>query len=527
MTRKTRIGPFAGTEQSILGLPNCVSRPKIRFAESETLGMARSIRQHWTRSDAAAITAVAVCVAGYALLAVYFQWGLHTSKVYNHFAYIPIVFAAIRWGRRAVVVAAALGGVNVAVRLVGGLVEPWWNDAVRVLLFVSVAVVTGLLSERLRREHKTARESKDNYRRLLDTSPVGIVVYGAEGVVYSNPRLLEMLDFRAEDAANRSVFEFIDERDRDRVRALLEGRRTGGASALRYECRLRRRDGGEVWVDIASAPIVYREREAVLVSVYNITDLKRAELESQRLRDVAHRQEEQLIHSTRLAELGEMAAAIAHEINQPMTGIRNFAQNAAYMIDNDAGTLDDVRDNLRLISEQVDRAARIIGRMRELSRKSERELEMLDINALLRESLQFLQPQLSLSNVQTAFEPDPAIPRVLADKIRLEQVFLNLLTNARQAMDEVEHRRLTVRTRHESGAERPVCVDVADTGQGFAPADAERLFVPFYTTKKAGHGTGLGLSISINIIKDHHGTIEAHSVPGQGARFTVRLPLTH
>ena len=238
--------------------------------------------------------------------------------------------------------------------------------------------------------------------------------------------------------------------------------------------------------------------------------------------ELARRQEEQLEHSTRLAELGEMAAAISHELNQPLTGIRNYARNAFYMLDKKAGSEEEVKGNLRLISEQVDRAARIINQMRELTRRSETTFTILEVNGVLRECLEFLVPQMKLAEVEISLSLSPDLPSIWGDRVRLAQVFLNLLTNARQAMDGAPHRRLSVASRHDGGPELPIIIEVSDTGKGISEEQARNLFQPFYTTRKGGHG--LGLSVSRAIIKDHRGEIEATGVPGAGATFRIRLP---
>jgi len=220
-----------------------------------------------------------------------------------------------------------------------------------------------------------------------------------------------------------------------------------------------------------------------------------------------------------------MAAAIAHELNQPLTGIRNFARNAFYMLDQGVGDSDEVKNNLRLVSEQVDRASKIINQMRELTRRSEREFAPVSVNSIVKESVEFLMPQLTLSGVEVVLDLADDVPDTMGDKIRLEQVLLNLLTNARQAMEEVSDRRLRVRTYCDDDMECPVVVEIEDTGKGFVPEEAEKLFTPFFSTKKPGHGTGLGLSISLSIVRGHKGRIEASGAPRRGARFTVRLPV--
>jgi two-component system sensor kinase FixL len=252
------------------------------------------------------------------------------------------------------------------------------------------------------------------------------------------------------------------------------------------------------------------------------SDCRATEEKLRELSELARKQEEQLEHSTRLAEMGEMAAAISHELNQPLTGIRNYARNAFYMIEKKAGSEDEVKGNLRLISEQVDRAARIINQMRELTRRSDTTFSVLEVNSVLRECLEFLVPQMKLADVELSLSLEADLPTVWGDRIRLAQVVLNLLTNARQAMDGAANRRLTVTSRKDSRPELPVVIEVSDTGKGFSDEQAKKLFQPFYTTRKGGHG--LGLSISRAIIKDHKGVIEASGIPGAGATFRIRLP---
>jgi len=240
------------------------------------------------------------------------------------------------------------------------------------------------------------------------------------------------------------------------------------------------------------------------------------------LANLVRRLEDQLEHSTRLAEIGGLAAEISHELNQPLTGIRNYARNAFYMLEKRLGGEDEVKANLRLISEQVDRAARIGNRMRELTRRGDRTVAAVDVNSVVRETVDFLMPQMRLSQVEVAASLADELPPVRGDRTRLSQVFLNLLTNARQAVEASPVRRISLRSRCEPGAALPVVVEVADTGVGISAADANRLFQPFFTTKASGHG--LGLSISRSIVADHGGTISAESVPGRGAAFIVRLP---
>jgi C4-dicarboxylate-specific signal transduction histidine kinase len=286
---------------------------------------------------------------------------------------------------------------------------------------------------------------------------------------------------------------------------------------------------GSIWNDAARIALFglvsffigsVRDREQAERKAQIETEKRRKELI-----ELAEKQEEQLEHSTRLAELGEMAAAISHELNQPLTGIRNYARNAFYMLEQSVGSVEEVKGNLRLISEQVDRAAKIINEMRELARKEERHFTSLAVNSVIRETADFLIPQMKLSGVEVRYQLSENLPDVRGDRTRLAQIFLNVLSNARQAMEGSAIRRLSIRSFADPADKRFVVVEISDTGKGFSAEEARKLFVPFFTTKKSGHGTGLGLSISKAIIKDHGGDIEARGTSGQGATFTIRLPV--
>lgn len=291
---------------------------------------------------------------------------------------------------------------------------------------------------------------------------------------------------------------------------------------LPRELPLLGRDGTEVWVQIEGARVMVDGESVEQLSMTDVSARRDAEEGRRELADMARRQEEQLEHSTRLAELGEMAASISHELNQPLTGIRNYARNAYYMLEQTPDAVAEVKNNLRLISEQVDRAAKIINQMRELTKRSDSTFSLLDLNSVIRETVEFILPQMKLSEVAVSLRLEDSLPPIWGNRIRLEQVFLNLLSNARQAMTDVPVRKLVIESRRDSPAALPVVVEVKDTGKGFSEEQAGRLFQPFYTTRKGGHG--LGLSISRAIVLDHKGSIGATGSPGAGAIFTMRLP---
>lgn len=470
------------------------------------------------------ISAIILLLVVFVGLGIYFNLVLHTNILYTHFVYIPIILASMWWGRKGILVGALLAGVVLSFHLFGVGIAQLWNDLVRMLFFVLIAFLISLLRDRVMAGQKALFVSEKKYRLLIDRSLTGIAVSKDEKVLFANSRFGEMMGYEPQDIVGMSLRQMVHREDWSRVRqytAKLKGKKV---SNVRYECRFIGKDKRTVWVDIASSLTEYEGEEAVLVNVYDITERKEAFEKQRTLVELARKQEEQLVHSTRLAELGGMAAGISHELNQPLTGIRNYAKNAFYMIENGVGTTQEIKDNLRLISEQVDRASRIINQMRELTRRSERNFTLLDLNSIVRESIEFLMPQLKLSGVKTAVDPDARLPMVMGDRIRLEQVFLNLITNARHAMEESGERLLLIKTCYDAGSDYPVVVELKDTGKGFPKESSEKIFAPFFTTKKTGSGTGLGLSISLSIIKDHGGIIKAESEPGKGALFTVRLP---
>jgi PAS domain S-box-containing protein len=179
-----------------------------------------------------------------------------------------------------------------------------------------------------------------------------------------------MLGREPETLRALAVWDLLAEEDRERVRQRLTQPGEQGPSDLQCECRLVRRDGTTIWVDLLGSAAEFNGRAAVLVNVYDITGRKQADAKRRELTDLARIQGEQLIHAARLAELGEISAVVAHELNQPLTGINNFASNAGYMLEQGVGGPGEVQENLRRIKKQVKRTAEIISQIRQMARKS-------------------------------------------------------------------------------------------------------------------------------------------------------------
>jgi signal transduction histidine kinase len=237
----------------------------------------------------------------------------------------------------------------------------------------------------------------------------------------------------------------------------------------------------------------------------------------------AREQRLQLTHLSRVAMLGELSGGIAHELNQPLTAILSNAQAALHLVGNKSAHPDILMEILRDIIAADQRAGEVIRRLRTLFKRGETQFQPLDANELVHEVLGIVHGDLVTRSVEVVSELAAALPKIHGDRVELEQVMLNLVVNACDAMGggvAPEQRRLTVRTRAvEDGA---VQISFSDCGPGFTPEQYARLFEPFYTTKP--RGLGLGLSISRAIIRTHHGRLWGSSAPGKGASFHIVLP---
>lgn len=221
--------------------------------------------------------------------------------------------------------------------------------------------------------------------------------------------------------------------------------------------------------------------------------------------------------SERLASLGMLAAGVAHEVNNPLGGI--LALTALTL--EDMPQDDPNRESLAEVIRQTERCRDIVKGLLEFSRQSKGNTEPIDLNRVLQDTLSLVEKQALFFNIRVVCNLDPELPHVIADRAQFQQVFMNILMNAVQAMD--ERGAITIATRHNTSA-HSVEAAISDTGRGIPPEQIDRIFDPFFTTKQSGQGTGLGLSIAYGIVTNHHGTISVESEPGKGTTFTIRMP---
>jgi PAS domain S-box-containing protein len=260
---------------------------------------------------------------------------------------------------------------------------------------------------------------------------------------------------------------------------------------------------GEATVNIAIAPLVSRELEQIgrLVIFDDIT--ARAELERR------------LVQADKLSSIGLLAAGVAHEVNTPLAVISNYAQMLTKQVVGD----EQKSRMLEKISRQTFRASEIVNSLLNFSRTWTSDLADVQVNAVIQETLALLEHQLRKAGVEVRTDLDPALDPIKGNQGKLQQVFLNLFLNARDAMEPSGVLHVTTRR-----SEKGIQVDVADTGHGIAPEHMGRIYDPFFTTKGVKKGTGLGLSVTYGIIQEHGGAIEAVSRPGEGACFHMEFP---
>src|SRR5829696_231430 len=284
-----------------------------------------------------------------------------------------------------------------------------------------------------------------------------------------------------------------------------------------------RRDGSRVVV--ASRWTLQRDADgrsvAILETNNDITERKQAESRLRRSEATLAEAQADLAHVSRVTTLGEMAASIAHEVDQPLSGVVINANACLRFLQRESPDLGEVRDGLQAIARDGRRASDVIARIRALARRTATDKEPLDINEVIREVVALAEGEAQRTRARFRTDLGPDLPQVLADRVQLQQVVLNLILNGLEAMHGIEDRSrdLIIRTRRET-ADR-VEVAVQDSGAGIDPQQSSRMFDAFYTTKP--HGMGMGLSISRTIVEQHGGRLWAvpNDGPGTTFRFTV------
>ncbi|MGD8990627.1 MAG: PAS domain S-box protein [Desulfobacterales bacterium] len=356
-------------------------------------------------------------------------------------------------------------------------------------------------------------KSEKKYSAIFDHIPNPVFVLDMETleILDCNSSIESVYGYQKEELITRSFLELFKPEERNQYKNLIKSK------SVINQARHLGKEGRPLFVNIRISGFEYPGEKVYLVTTSDIT---------QRLQT-----EQQLIQASKMATLGEMATGVAHELNQPLSVIKTASRFFMKKISKKEKIKDDI---LLTMSEEidsyVDRATKIINHMRQFGRKSDVTLEKVQVNEILEKALQILGQQLKVRGIAVVRDFEQDLHPVMADPDRLEQVFINLLINARDAIDErwqnqphhKNAKEITLKTT--SNAEK-VIVEVHDTGMGIPENILERIFEPFFTTKKVGQGTGLGLSISYGIIQDCNGSIRAVSREGEGTGFIIKFPI--
>jgi len=367
--------------------------------------------------------------------------------------------------------------------------------------YVAIAIENARLYQSLEQKAMQIERLKDFSENIVESLNIGVVTVDLEDRIESwNPQLEGLLEISRRDAIRKKLQEVLPPDLVVEIAARAAGDHISGI----YKFRLNTRGGRQLVINASIAPLVGKNgaRLGRLILLDDITQRVRLE--------------EQMVQTEKLTSLGLLAAGVAHEVNTPLAVISNYIQMLAKQIPAD----DPRQKTIERIVKQTFRASEIVNNLLNFSRTGAAEFVEVDLNNVLEETLTLVQHPFKTAQVKVVKNYTKQLPSVLGSITRLQQVFLNLFMNARDAMP--SGGMLEVRTGAQNGS---VEVEVTDTGQGIPPEHLHRIFDPFFTTKATGRGTGLGLSVSYGIIKEHAGKVDVRSTPGKGTSFRLEFPV--
>ena len=357
------------------------------------------------------------------------------------------------------------------------------------------------------------KASEKKYHEIFNNMPNPVFVLDMDSlkILDCNTSVRTVYGYNKMETLNRSFLDLFLETDRNKYASEIK------KSAVINQVKHQTKAGKTVFVNIRVSPSNYPGKKVFLAMTSDIT--KRLETE------------QQLIQASKMATLGEMATGVAHELNQPLSVIKTASSFSIKKIEKNEPIGDEILFNILMkIDSNVDRAAKIINHMRQFARKSDMDLEKVQVNDVLKRAFEIFSQQLKLRGIEVQWHMAKELPRIYADPSRLEQVFINLLLNARDAIEEKWNcadprqgqKKIVLKTMCDT---QWVVCEICDTGRGVSETIADKIFEPFFTTKEVGKGTGLGLSISYGIIKDCGGSIRAAANKPEGACFILKFPI--
>lgn len=372
--------------------------------------------------------------------------------------------------------------------------------------YVAVAIENALLLEEQAQRASELERLKEFNENIIESITVGVMVVNLHGrIVNWNGALEHIYGLSREEAIGRRVVEVFDPEMLKLLREMMaRSEWEQDAPVSIYKFRARARDGRELILNLSLAALHAKtgEVEGTLVAIEDMTERVRLE--------------EQLQQSDKLSSIGLLAAGVAHEVNTPLTGISSYTQ----MLIQQVPETDPRHQLLEKIYRQTSRASAIVNNLLNFSRVSDARLVPVDLHRVLDDTIQLLEAQLRNTQIEVVREYQAELPLVPGNAAKLQQVFMNLILNARDAMK--GGGRLEIIT---EASDQSVNIIFRDTGVGISPENLPKIYDPFFTTKQIGQGTGLGLAVSYGIIQDHGGRIAVESRPNEGTSFAITLPL--
>ncbi|MGI2335909.1 MAG: PAS domain S-box protein [Dehalogenimonas sp.] len=361
-------------------------------------------------------------------------------------------------------------------------------------------------------QRKSFEEELTLKAKLLDSVTDAIFLYQSDGrLVFVNDKAYRTRGYTREEMLSMNLKQLRSADQAEILDSQIQGVLLGDLTI--YETAHQTKDGTVFPVEVKSHTVEYQGQQLILSITRNISSRKQVEAEKQQLRDKAEM-------SSRLAAVGEMAAGIAHEINNPLTGVIGFSE----LLKDRKDLPEDVVQNLQIINSGSIRVKEIVRRMLTFARQSKPEKSSTSITELIENTLELRSYVLQTANIVVVRNYAPDLPWVKVDSGQMQQVFLNLIVNAEYAMKKAHDKGiLTIKTEK---LDDYIRISITDDGPGMADKTKAKLFQPFFTTKDPGEGTGLGLSLSFGIIHEHGGTIRAESELGKGTTFIIELPIT-
>jgi PAS domain S-box-containing protein len=375
-------------------------------------------------------------------------------------------------------------------------------------------------AQQLQKLYENLRRSEQELRGVINTVPAHVWSASPDGTVdFVNERLLEFVGLSSDQILGWNWESVLHSDDRAKFVSAWRTAVKDGQS-IEGEVRVRRADGQHRWFLVQNVPL--RDEAGHVAKWYGsgieIEDLKNAEEERERLRQL----QSELAHIQRVTTMGELAASIAHEIKQPISAASTNANTCLRWLGRERPDIEEAREAVSRIIQNVTRASDIISRIRVLFKKEKQQREWVDVNEVIGEIIGLVRSDAELHAIAIHTELAPELPQIMADRVQLLQVFMNLMRNGIDAIHEADMAGgLTIKS--QKNAVDQLLISVSDTGIGLPPEQADRVFDAFFTTKP--QGTGMGLSICRSIIESHGGRLWATGNPDRGTTFQFTLPV--